>query len=104
MKIKVIKVPVDRDPMVVEIQPTLADMSQLVGGYIEIVSVGDGLDLCLNEEGKLLGLPMNFSIFGGQDVVAGDCFFLRHDEEGEAASVTDDDIRKLVGHGRIYSL
>lgn len=43
-------------------------------------------------------------LFGGQDVVAGDCFLLRHDEEGESISVTIEDINKFVGHGRVLSL
>jgi hypothetical protein len=104
MNIKVIKIPVGSDPMVVQIPNTLEAMSDLVGGYIETVGLGDGLDLCLNEEGKLLGLPPNVALFGGQDVVAGDCFLLRHDEEGESISVTPEDINKFVGHGRVLSL
>ena len=104
MNIKVIKIPVGSDPMVVQIPNTLDAMKAIVGGWIEIVSLGGGLDLCLNEEGKLLGLPPNVALFGGQDVVAGDCFLLRHDEEGEAVSVTAADIKKYVGHGRITSL
>ncbi len=51
-----------------------------------------------------MGLPLNVALFGGQDVVAGDCFLLRHDDEGEAVSVTAADIKKYVGHGRITSL
>lgn len=104
MNIKVIKIPVGSDPMVVQIPNTLDAMKAIVGGWIEIVSLGDGLDLCLNEEGKLLGLPPNVALFGGQDVVAGDCFLLRHDEEGESISVTIEDINKFVGHGRVLSL
>lgn len=104
-KIKVIKIAVNSDPIVVEIAPTLDAMQAIVGGYIEIVPIGNsGLDLCCNEEGKLEGLPLNVAIFGGQDVVAGDCFLLRHDDEGEAASVTAADIKQYVGKGRLRSL
>ena len=104
MKIKVIKIPVDSDPLVVEINNSLDEMKAIVGGWIEIVGLGGGLDLCCNEEGQLMGLPLNVALFGGQDVVAGDCFLLRHDDEGEAVSVTAADVQKYVGHGRITSL
>ena len=104
MKIKVIKIPVGSDPLVVEIDNSLDEMKAIVGGWIEIVGLGGGLDLCCNEEGKLMGLPPNVALFGGQDVVAGDCFLLRHDDEGEAVSVTATDINKFVGRGRITSL
>jgi hypothetical protein len=104
MKIKIVKIPVGSDPLVVEIDNSLDEMKAIVGGWIEIVSLGGGLDLCCNEEGKLMGLPPNVSLFGGQDIVAGDCFLLRHDDEGEAVSVTATDIKKYVGHGRITSL
>jgi len=103
-KIKVIKIGVNSDPLVVEIAPTLDEMKALVGGWIEIVSIGGGLDLCCNEEGKLMGLPPNVALFGGQDIVAGDCFLLRHDEEGEAVSVTAADIKKYVNKGRLRAL
>lgn len=105
-KIKVIRLPVDSDPLVVEVDPTLENLQALVGGgYIEVVPVGrDGLELVCDEEGKMKGLPWNVSIFGGQDVVAGDCFLTRHDREGEPVSVTDADVARFVGEGRVTSL
>lgn len=104
--IKVIRLPFDSDPLVVEVDPTLTALQALVGGgYIEIVPVGrDGLELVCDEEGKLKGLPLNVAIFGGQDVVAGDAFLMRHDRKGEPASVTDADVARYVGKGRVTSL
>lgn len=104
-KIKVIRLPCDSDPLVVEVDPTLANLQALVGGgFIQIVPVSsDGLELVCDEEGKLKGLPLNVSIFGGHDVVAGDAFLLRH-RRGKPASVTDADVARFVGKGRVTSL
>ena len=104
--IKVIRIPFDSDPLVVQVEPTLGNLQELVGnGYLQIVPVGaDGLELGCDEEGKLKGLPLNVSIFGGQDVVAGDAFLMRHDRKGEPASVTDADVARFVGKGRVTSL
>lgn len=37
---------------------TLAELQEYVGGYIELVQVGDKY-LVVNEEGRLMGLPIN---------------------------------------------
>lgn len=39
--------------------PTLEEMQKFVGGYIEVVTLADGSQLVLNEEGKLDGRPLN---------------------------------------------
>ncbi len=104
--IKVIRIPVGSDPLVVEVAPSLESLQALVGGgYIQIVPIGrDGLELVCDEEGKMKGFPLNVSIFGGQDVVAGPAFLMRHDRKGEPASVTDADIARFVGKGRVTAL
>lgn len=38
---------------------TLKEMQELVGGYIELVYLPEGKCLIINEEGLLLGLPLN---------------------------------------------
>ena len=104
MQVKAIKLAVGCCPEVIEIDNSLEAMQALVGGWIEILRLNDGLDLVMNEEGKLLGLPPNVSLFGGLDVVAGDCFLIRHNTAGEAVSVTATDIKKYVGRGKVVSL
>lgn len=49
---------------------TLEAFQNAVGGYIEVVSVGRGMNgvLICNEEGKLLDLPLNVSL-GWDDLV-----------------------------------
>jgi len=38
---------------------TLEELQEVVGGYIEIISLSNGFLMVLNEEGKLKGLPFN---------------------------------------------
>ena len=38
---------------------TLEELQGYVGGYIEIIHLNDGRIMVINEEGKLLGLPLN---------------------------------------------
>ena len=38
---------------------SLEELKGFVGGYIEIVHIGRGQIMVVNEEGKLLGLPFN---------------------------------------------
>lgn len=77
MKIVVKKV--GQKPEVKEIQGTLEEYQEIVGGYIECFPVFDDILCVCNEEGKLFGLPTNF-IFGG-DVIVGDVFFCTAGEE-----------------------
>ena len=65
----------------------------LVGGYIESVPLGDGIFLTCNEEGKLKELEPNFALPG--DIIVGTAFFCRVDEEGECASLTEKDIKRI---------
>ena len=51
-------------PMVTDIPTTLEALQEAVGGYIETVTVAEDLCLLCNEEGRILGLEPNCSIFG----------------------------------------
>lgn len=80
---------------------SLAAQQKLVGGYIENVGFGDGLYMVCDEEGKLKDRDPNFLLPG--DMVVGTVFFCRVDSEGECASLTEDDAKRLnavVEHGR----
>ena len=62
-----------------EIGETLEDMQKAVGGYIEeYMPFEDDVALVCNEEGKMLGLPLNRGITDEkgqlQDIIAGDFF------------------------------
>lgn len=57
---KVIKIMPGYEPEMSEIENSLAALQQAVGGYIETVTIPrTGLVVIVNEEGKLLGLPLN---------------------------------------------
>lgn len=92
--IKIIACRVDQSASVEEMDNGLKAFQEFVDGHIEMVGLEPGLSLVCNEEGKLMGLPPNRPIFGGMDVIAGDCFLVRVDENGECISVTDEDIEK----------
>lgn len=41
--------------------PTLEQAQQDVGGYVELITLRDGSQMLVNEEGRLLDLPYNVS-------------------------------------------
>jgi hypothetical protein len=54
--------------------PTLEQLQDIVGGYIQAVYLGYGRYLVVNEEGKLMGLPVNLAataLVSGVDVIVG---------------------------------
>lgn len=78
---KIIIVEPDKEPIVKEIENTLKAKQEIVGGWIQSVSLPeDDIVLICNEEGKIIGLPYNRifcdSATGGVlDAIAG-TFFL----------------------------
>jgi hypothetical protein len=72
----------------------LKGMQDIVGGYIECALGGDDWDLWANEEGRLIGLPMNMIAmkfvakmadydFDSVLSLHGDFLLMGHDGEGE---------------------
>ena len=55
------------DGMVIATEPAngndfkLSELRSVVGGYIEVVALRDGLMMVVNEEGKLQNLPVNYN-------------------------------------------
>jgi len=102
----VTKVP-GKMPKVEEIEyDGLSTAQRLVGdGYIEAVTLYNGLpgidglerDLTLwcNEEGKLNGMEPNFPVPWG-DLIVGPVFFSAIDDEGDTASLTDEECKFLI--------
>lgn len=89
--IKVIMCEVGKKPYIKEIPNELEEMQKLVGGYIEVVSLINGLIVVCNEEGRLMNLPINnnlgLNIFGN--------FFIVRTNGEEFASIKDEDMETL---------
>lgn len=59
----IIKEPGQR-PRVTEIENSLSELQQAVGGYIETVIFAEDCCIICNEEGRLQGLPYNLTFCG----------------------------------------
>ena len=76
----------------------LEEMQAIVDGYIEPIYVGHGVDMWLNDSGKLYNLPLNL-VLGSDgeerkilDTIQGDIFFAGSDDEGGTVGLTDEQI------------
>ena len=79
------------DGTIQEVQPKngndfkLAEMNEIVGGYIEIINAKDGRIIIIDEEGKLKNKPFNeeatkLYIHGLQDPIVGDVLVCNQEE------------------------
>ena len=104
-KAKILKIPARGEWAFAEVETEsdgslpLETMQSLVGGWFErwcLHSHGlGGLDLFLNEEGKLNGLSYNpkATVLSGivmhGDCIVGDAFVCAHDDEGRSVGLSD---------------
>lgn len=89
-KIKVLALLPMELPKEIELDNTLEAMQKFVGGLIECIALSDTgseVTLVCNDEGKLLGLPLNRSLWDGADVLAGPGFLAGCDNEGNMTSL-----------------
>ena len=85
-----------------EIENTLESLQKIVGGWIEIPYIShrfreEVIDVIINEEGKLIGLEPQIAVVRKDDnkildLIAGNCIFASHDEEGNTVELTDKQI------------
>ena len=81
----------------------LETLQDAVGGLIQAVDLTPSLTMWCNEEGKLIGLPVNpvatamwTRYFGETDVIVGNVVFTGGcDEEGNTTSILQDDADKI---------
>ena len=66
---------------------TLKELQACVGGYIEMIPLGEELTMVLNEEGKLNDLPLNakatklFRLYHGDtDFIVGDVLVAKNED------------------------
>lgn len=95
---KVLVVEPEKAPERKEIFDTLESMQQIVGGAIQaIYPFEEPVALICNDEGKLLNLPMNRTLYEIRDVICG-TFFLCGAPPGESrfTSLTDEQIDRYT--------
>ena len=101
-KIRVVMCEPGENARIADIGTELKDLQEAVGGYIEVFY---GLDdqSCLivcNEEGKLNGMEPCRGIYDADDklieVICGPFFICRDGENGEFASLTEEDQEKYL--------
>lgn len=83
---------------IMEVENSLEAEQEFVGGYIEVYCIGNKLDVVCNDEGKINGLEYRVAhIEDGSivEVIAGDCFVCRHNDEGEFVSIKDEDVEYI---------
>ncbi|MBO5629944.1 MAG: DUF3846 domain-containing protein [Aeriscardovia sp.] len=82
-----------------EIQNTLEAKQKYVGGLIQVITLDGVIDIICNDEGKLMGLPVNRAWRDDDgkpiDIFVGSIVAVRHDEEGNFIDIHDDDIQTI---------
>jgi len=94
-------------PEIKEIEDKLENWQELVGGYIECVGMpkAKGVDLYVNEEGKLNGLKGNFWLPEYEDCVVGPCFMVGFNHRtGQMSSITDKQIKECLSYIEEYEI
>ncbi len=102
-QIQVVVIEPMKKPYKKTIPNTLEAQQELVGGYIEIIRMGNtekggSIAITLNEEGKLMNLPYNRRIIArnGSDVFVGTFFITAYNMQGDNITLTDDECEKII--------
>lgn len=82
----------DETEEMVNVTNELKDLQALVGGYIQPVSIGAGILMVCDEEGKCKGSTPNLDL--GDDIIVGDVFFCGI-KDGEFTSLSIEQQLKL---------
>ena len=82
-------------PFVVRVDDELESYKNIVEGWLEhFYTDSAGRDWWCNDEGKLIGLDPNLIFY--DDIIVGTIFIARTDEDGDMASLTDEDVVELT--------
>ena len=89
--VRVLRLRPGHSPEVTEMENSLDALQRTGGGHIQIVKVGDRIDLVVNEDGAhdLLGNIDGHSITGVALVV-------RKDADGDLVDIEDDDVAEVT--------
>ncbi|MDX1421567.1 MAG: DUF3846 domain-containing protein [Kiloniellales bacterium] len=88
---------VGQEPVVETLNLTLGPMQHFVGGYIEAVRLDNHLILWCNEEGRILGLPVNRRLGPGINIY-GDFFVAASDADGREIGLTEAQATQVLGY------
>lgn len=82
----------------VDIDNTLEAKQEYVGGLIQVLCVND-IDIICNDEGKLMGLPVNRVLLDEKnnilDIFVGNILCCRHNDDGDFTDISSDDIETI---------
>lgn len=90
-KIKVVAQNPGEISRIVTVPNTLEALQELVGGYIEVHYIGNGLLLVMDEEGRLKGLPENVRCVQYGTIVGP--VFITADQDEDFRSLTTEEIQ-----------
>ena len=90
-----------KEAVITEIDGSLEDMQEVVGGLIEPMYLDDEVVAICNEEGKLVGLDLNRAIFNEKheiaDIIAGTFFVVAAPADSDSfASLSDEVAAKYL--------
>ena len=89
----------------IEIENTLEALQREVGGYIEVVNLGDNYVLICDEEGKLKGLNtitlMLRNKKGQLEEIVGDCLILKVAKNGDFKGLNKTEIEYFLNNPKL---
>lgn len=85
----------EKQPVIMNIDKSLANLHDLVDGLIDFVPIMQDIDLIINDEGKIRNLKPNIKI--GEDYIAGNCLAVAVDyQTGELRNLTKNECNDVV--------
>ena len=92
---------------IIEIENSLEAEQAFVGGLIDVYAITDNLDVVFNDEGLINGLESRAVVLGEntdrakqqreiKEIIHGDCFVCRHDNEGNFLSIEDGVVKAII--------
>lgn len=84
----------NKQPYTKTIANDLKSCQEIVGGYIEAVTLKDGSIMIVNEDGKIMGLPFcrDLNVIGHNDFIVGNAFICNGNDEGDFTSLEESQI------------
>jgi hypothetical protein len=95
-----------KEAVVSEIVDDLTTLRKIIGGYLEVVPFPTvkGVDIILDEEGKIKKLAGNFFIPHFKDCVVGTAIICSHTNDGEFASLSEKQIKQVNNYLKHFEI